>query len=90
LLKIKYKKAFEKDTKLAQKRGKDINKLKEIIRLLAQEQLLPPKNHDHALRGNYIHHRECHIEPNWLLIYKKDSDTLILERLGTHSDLFKT
>jgi mRNA interferase YafQ len=90
LLKIKYKKAFEKDTKLAQKRGKDLNKLKEIIRLLVSEQSLPAKNRDHPLRGNYAHHRECHIEPNWLLIYKKEDDTLILERLGTHSDLFNT
>jgi len=89
LLQIKYKNTFEKDVKLAKKRGKDLEKIKEVIHCLANEQSLPLNYRDHALIGNYVGHRECHIEPNWLLIYKKDSETLILERTGTHSDLFK-
>jgi mRNA interferase YafQ len=59
------------------------------MRLLAEEKILPPNNRDHALRGNYVSRRECHIEPDWLLIYKKESNTIIFERTGTHSDLFK-
>lgn len=89
MLQIKYKNTFEKDVKLAKKRGKDLEKIKEVIHCLANEQSLPLNYRDHALIGNYVGHRECHIEPNWLLIYKKDSETLILERTGTHSDLFK-
>ena len=89
MLTIKYKKAFEKDARLARKRGKDLNKLKEVIQLLVAEQSLPLKYRDHALVGKYAHHRECHIEPNWLLIYKQEGNTLILERIGTHADLFK-
>lgn len=86
MLKIKHRKSFEKDIKLAKKRGKDLEKLKEVISFLVNEEPLPIKYRDHSLVGNYVGHRECHIEPNWLLIYKKDSDTLILERTGSHSD----
>ena len=87
---IKYKNVFDKDVKLAKKRGKDLTKLAEVIEFLEQEMLLPPKFSDHGLIGNYKGHRECHIEPNWLLIYKIEDDALILERLGSHSDLFKS
>ena len=60
------------------------------MQLLLNEEKLPPKNRDHSLTGNYTDRRECHIEPDWLLIYKLDSDdTIIFERTGTHSDLFK-
>ena len=81
---------FKKDFKLAQKQGLDLNKLKEIITLLANGELLPPKNKDHQLKGNYKGHRECHIEPDWLLIYKIQDDMLILSlvRTGSHSKLF--
>ena len=81
---------FKKDFKLAQKQGLDLNKLKEIITLLANGELLPPKNKDHQLKGNYKGHRECHIEPDWLLIYKIQDDMLILTlvRTGSHSKLF--
>lgn len=89
MLQIKYKNLFEKDVKRAKKRGLNLNKLAEVIRILAKEQLLPKKMRDHALVGNYIGHRECHIQPDWLLIYKKDTSTIIFERTGTHSDLFK-
>lgn len=81
---------FKKDFKLAQKQGLDLNKLKEIITLLANGEPLPPKNKDHQLKGNYKGHRECHIEPDWLLIYKIQDDMLILSlvRTGSHSKLF--
>ncbi len=81
---------FKKDFKLAQKQGLDLNKLKEIIILLANGEPLPPKNKDHQLKGNYKGHRECHIEPDWLLIYKIQDDMLILTlvRTGSHSKLF--
>ncbi len=81
---------FKKDFKLDQKQGLDLNKLKEIIILLANGEPLPPKNKDHQLKGNYKGHRECHIEPDWLLIYKIQDDMLILTlvRTGSHSKLF--
>ena len=81
---------FKKDFKLAQKQGLDLNKLKEIIILLANGEPLPPKNKDHQLKGNYKGHRECHIEPDWLLIYKIQDDMLILTlvRTGSNSKLF--
>lgn len=81
---------FKKDYKLAEKQGLDLNKLKEVITLLANGEPLPPKNKDHQLKGNYKGHRECHIEPDWLLIYKVQDDMLILTlvRTGSHSKLF--
>jgi len=80
---------FEKDLKLFKKRGKDLEKLKSIMFLLVNEQNLPKKYRDHVLMGNYEGRRECHIEPDWLLIYRIESKTIIFERTGTHSDLFK-
>lgn len=81
---------FKKDYKLAEKQGLDLNKLKEVITLLANGEPLPPKNKDHQLKGNYKGHRECHIEPDWLLIYKVQDNMLILTlvRTGSHSKLF--
>ena len=84
-----YTKTFSKDVKLALKRGKNINKLKEAIELLSTNSVLPIKYKDHSLIGNYIGRRECHIEPDWLMIYKIDKEIIIFERTGTHSDLFK-
>lgn len=89
MLKPKFKKAFDKDVKRDKKRGKDLEKLKILIRLLSEEKVIPLRCRDHALSGNYSHHRECHIEPDWLLIYKLEKDSIIFERTGTHSDLFK-
>ena len=80
---------FEKDIKVAKKRGKDLSKIYDIIRLLLSEEPLLPKHRDHNLSGNYINRRECHIEPDWLLIYKLEIGKIIFERTGTHSDLFK-
>lgn len=81
---------FKKDYKIAEKQGLDLNKLKEVVTLLANGEPLPPKNKDHQLKGNYKGHRECHIEPDWLLIYKVQDNMLILTlvRTGSHSKLF--
>lgn len=81
---------FKKDLKRIIKRGYDQNLIVEIISLLADGIELPQKNKDHALVGNYEGCRECHITPDWLLIYKINDDELILflTRTGTHSDLF--
>ena len=81
---------FKKDYKLAMKRGQSINLLDNIIRLLAKDEALPETNRDHALSGNWIGHRECHIQNDWLLVYRIENDILVLTlaRTGTHSDLF--
>jgi len=81
---------FKKDYKLAMKRGRDISLLDDIIRLLSRGEPLPEKNRDHALSGNWVGHRECHIQSDWLLVYCIESNILILTlaRTGSHSDLF--
>ena len=81
---------FKKDLKTAAKRGYDLDLLDTVINTLAMQQPLPEKNRDHALSGDYIGFRECHILPDWLLIYRVDNDDLLLFllRTGTHSDLF--
>jgi len=79
---------FRRDVKLAGKRGNDLSKLREAILLLAAGTPLPPRYQDHPLRGTWAHHRDCPIEPDWLLIYKIDGDDLYLVRTGTHADLF--
>ena len=79
---------FRRDVKLAQRRGKDMSKLRELILLLAAGNPLPPQYKDHPLAGEWKHHRDCHLEPDWILIYKIDGDDLYLVRTGTHSDLF--
>jgi mRNA interferase YafQ len=81
-------KQFKKDVKRMQKRGKDLAKIKCVIDLLLEEIPLPPKNRDHQLGGNWVGRRDCHIEPDWILIYKPTGVELLLERTGTHSDLF--
>lgn len=90
MLNLRYSNKFKKDYKLVQKRGYKIDKLKEVITILREQKSLPEKYQDHALMGNYVGFRECHIEPDWLLIYKIENDELllILSRTGTHSDLF--
>ena len=69
-------------------RGKNINKLDDILKTLAAGKTLDKKFHDQKLIGNFKARRECHIEPDWLLIYRTDGKELILERTGSHSDLF--
>ena len=80
---------FKKDYKLSQKRNLEINLLDDIIRALAKGEKLAEKHRDHALTGNWIGHRECHITPDWLLIYRIEDDVLVLTlaRTGSHSDL---
>lgn len=81
---------FRKDLKLAQKRGFDLHKLTKVIDVLANGEPPEPKYRDHALTGSYAGFRECHIQPDWLLIYQVDGGRLLLflTRTGTHSDLF--
>ena len=91
MLKIRYHTSFKKDYKRVVKRGYDTKLMEEIIQKLAKGEQLPEKNKDHPLSGNYSGCRECHITPDWLLIYEIDNGELILylTRTGTHSDLFK-
>ncbi len=88
---VKVTTQFKKDYKLAMKRGLKINLLEDIIAALAIDEPLPEKNKDHALTGNWVGHRECHILPDWLLVYRIEDDVLVLTlaRTGTHSDLFE-
>ena len=90
MLKVRYSSKFKKDFKLIVKRGYDISLFEEVLSLLREENTLPEKYSDHALKGDYTGYRECHITPDWLLIYKKENDmiTLSLTRTGSHSDLF--
>jgi mRNA interferase YafQ len=81
---------FKKDRKLVKKRNKDMDKLTEVLDMLINEQPLLPKHEDHPLHGEYQGKRECHIEPDWLLIYrveKKDRE-VVFYRTGSHSDLY--
>lgn len=84
-----YKTKFKKDLKLVTKRGKSIDKLKTVIRQLIEEKPLEPKYNDHPLKGNYVDTRECHIEPDWLLVYMIKDDSITFVRTGSHADLFK-
>ena len=89
MLKKSYSVQFKKDYKTAMKRRLDIDLLDDVIRQLCIPSELPKKNKDHLLSGNWVGHRECHIQPDWLLIYRyEDTDTIVFVRTGTHSDLF--
>jgi mRNA interferase YafQ len=81
-------KQFKKDVKRMRKRGKELEKIKAVIDLLVAGEPLPPKTRDHKLGGNWIGRRDCHVEPDWILIYKLTDGELLLERTGNHSDLF--
>jgi mRNA interferase YafQ len=89
--KIKQTSQFKKDYKLAKKQGKNLDSLKVIVKKLENGEELPESCYDHELKGNYKDYRECHIEPDWLLIYKQTEAVLLLTlfRTGSHSDLFK-
>ena len=88
---IKFTNQFKKDLKNAKKQKKDLNKLFEVVSILANGDALDVKYHDHDLSGRYKGTRECHIEPDWLLVYEIRDDVLVLMlyRLGTHSELFR-
>jgi mRNA interferase YafQ len=90
MLKVQYQARFKKDYKIIIKRGYNPKLLEEVILILVEERSLPLKYQDHVLIGDYAGHRECHITPDWLLIYKIENDllTLSLTRTGSHSDLF--
>ena len=92
MLELEVSTQFKKDLKLARKQNKNIKHLEQVIETLQQEKLLPEKYRDHLLSSNWKGYRECHIDPDWLLIYKvvKGNVRLLrLARLGSHSDLFK-
>jgi len=84
-----YTKQFEKDTKRCIRRGKNLEKFKILARTLLSGEQLDPIHRDHKLSGSLVGRRDCHIESNWVLIYRIDGDRLIFERMGTHADLFK-
>ena len=88
--KIKWTKQYKKDIKIAKKRRYKIEELQEVVFQLANDLPLDEKYRDHALEGNWANHRECHIRSDWLLIYQKKGEVLVLElsRTGTHADLF--
>jgi len=87
-LKIYHTRQFDRDVKRQKKRGKDLQKLKKVTDMLENDDNLPHIYKSHKLTGNYKNRLECHIEPDWLLIYKKIKNELIFERTGSHSDLF--
>jgi len=86
---VQSSRAFEKDSERLIRRKKDMEKLKSPIRSLVFEEKLDPIYRDHKLTGNYYSCRDCHVESDWLLIYKYDEETLSLVRTGTHAELFK-
>lgn len=88
MLDIRYSTKFKKDFKTCVKRGYKMSLLQQAIDTLRIPAPLPAKNRDHNLSGNYSGYKECHIEPDWLLIYKQTDNELRLDRTGTHSDLF--
>lgn len=90
MLKVKDSGQFRKDYKKCVKRGLNMELLKTVVAILAIPDTLPQKNQDHDLRGRYKGFRECHVSPDWLLIYRYNDGYLELARTGTHSDLFKT
>lgn len=91
MLTIKFHKSFKQDYKRMKKQGADVSRLEAVLNILTREAALPAEYLDHPLRGNYAGYRECHITPDWLLIYKIEENelVLILHRTGSHSDLFR-
>ncbi len=88
MLQVSFTGQFKKDFKLCKKRGYNMDLLQSVIDVLAIPEALPEKNKDHNLTGNYVNKRECHILPDWLLVYRVEGGELVLYRTGTHSDLF--
>jgi len=84
-----YTRQFEKDVKRLQKRNKNLEKLKIVVRTLVAGERLDRIHREHKLLGSYQGRHECHVESDWLLIYKREGDSIIFERSGTHSDLFR-
>ena len=84
----RYSGQFKRDVKLADQRGKDLTKLRDVMELLLADGSLPRELNDHPLKGEWKLNRDLHIEPDWLLIYCAEGETIGFERTGTHSDLF--
>jgi len=80
---------FKKDFKRIERRGKDLSRIKEVVSAIVNGEGLEERHRDHSLSGNWSGSRDCHIEPDWILIYRVDEDYLFLERTGSHSDLFR-
>jgi mRNA interferase YafQ len=80
--------AFEKDLRRVEKQGKDLDKLEEVVDLLQTRQPLPPRCRPHPLRGTWFGHWDCHVQPDWLLLYRLTEAELILVRTGSHAELF--
>jgi mRNA interferase YafQ len=89
MLQPSYTNQFQKDWKRLRKKGKSKEKLKKVLGILIHEKQLPKRCRDHKITGNYKGRRECHIDPDWLLIYKTIESEIIFERTGSHSDLFQ-
>jgi mRNA interferase YafQ len=88
MLDFSFTNQFKKDLKLMEKRRKDLDKIFELITIIIWGDSLPEKYKDHALSGTYNKFRECHIEPDWLLIYRTDDEKVLFYHTGTHSDFF--
>lgn len=88
MLKPTYLRSFERELDRDKKRGKDLSKMRKIMDALLEEKPLPSKNRNHKLKGEFEGYWECHVEPDWLLVYKKTNTHIIFVRTGTHSDLF--
>lgn len=83
-----YEKRFRKDVDVAKKRGKDMQKLTDVLLMLVEEKPLPEKYKNHKLKGNYVGHWECHVQSDWLLVYRIIKTDIYFARTGSHSDLF--
>lgn len=88
MLKPVYLRSFEREIEKAKKRGLDMCKIRNVMEDLINEKPLAAKHKNHKLKGNFIGYWECHVEPDWLLVYKKDDKHIYFARTGTHSDLF--
>ena len=88
MLKPVYLRSFEGELDKAKKRGYDMKKIRDVMDDLIKEKPLAAKHRNHKLKGNFVGYWECHITPDWLLIYKKDDEKIYFARTGTHSDLF--
>lgn len=87
-LEIRATSAFERDLRRLAKQGKNLDKMEAVVNLLQAQQPLPPRCRPHPLRGEWKGHWDCHVEPDWILLYKITNEALILVRTGSHSDLF--
>jgi len=79
---------FKRDVKLCLKRNKDMKKLRDLMKILVEAKPIPAEYKDHPLKGNWNHHRDSHLEPDWLLIYKLDGNNIYFIRTGSHADIF--